>query len=146
MTLINIVAGAVYTKGFKLKDKLQIYGMALVFLVLLYKSPAGLVLYWTMNNVFSLVKNIFYKIKRPLLVLYVILCACILGADYFLLFKHNGLLHKRILLTCVLSLLLFAPLVVKFLQRLLDTALSPLVEDKKLRFTLFIASAVSLAL
>ena len=61
MTLINIVAGAVYTKGFKLKDKLQIYGMALVFLVLLYKSPAGLVLYWTMNNVFSLVKNIFYK-------------------------------------------------------------------------------------
>jgi len=146
MTLINIVAGAVYTKGFKLKDKLQIYGMALVFLVLLYKSPAGLVLYWTMNNVFSLVKNIFYKIKRPLLVLYVILCVCILGADYFLLFKHNGLFHKRILLTCVISLLLLAPLVVKFLQRLLDTALSPLVEDKKLRFTLFIASAVSLCL
>jgi len=146
MTLINIVAGAVYTKGFKLKDKLQIYGMALVFLVLLYKSPAGLVLYWTMNNVFSLVKNIFYKIKRPLLVLYVILCVCILGADYFLLFKHSGLLHKRILLTCVLSLLLFTPLAVKLLQRLLDTALSPLVEDTKLRLTLCIASAVSLCL
>ena len=31
--------------------------MALIFLVLLYSSPAGLVLYWTMNNVFSLVKS-----------------------------------------------------------------------------------------
>ncbi|WP_228378566.1 hypothetical protein [Treponema endosymbiont of Eucomonympha sp.] len=30
--------------------------MALVFLVLLYNSPAGLVLYWTVNNVFSLAK------------------------------------------------------------------------------------------
>ena len=28
MTLINIIAGAVYTKGLKAKDKIQIYGMA----------------------------------------------------------------------------------------------------------------------
>lgn len=39
--------------------------MALLFLVLLYNSPAGLVLYWTLNNVFSLLKNIYYKIKSP---------------------------------------------------------------------------------
>ena len=56
MTAINIVAGAVYTKGFSLREKLQIYGMALVFLVILYNSPSGLVLYWTCNNIFSLVK------------------------------------------------------------------------------------------
>ena len=59
MTLINWVAGAIYTKGFKFKDKATIYGMALIFLVILYNSPSGLVIYWTMNNVFSLVKNIF---------------------------------------------------------------------------------------
>ena len=64
MTLINCIAGAVYTKGLPVKEKLQLYGMALVFLVLLYTSPAGLVLYWTMNNVFSLVKNIYYKTKQ----------------------------------------------------------------------------------
>jgi len=29
---------------------------------LLYNSPAGLVFYWTLNNVFSLVKNLVYKI------------------------------------------------------------------------------------
>ena len=62
MTLINIVAGMIYTKGHPLKQKLQLYGMALVFLVLLYRSPSGLVFYWTLNNVFSLVKNIVQKI------------------------------------------------------------------------------------
>ena len=63
MTLINVVASAVYVKGFAFKEKLQLYGMAGLFLVLLYNSPAGLVFYWTLNNVFSLCKNICYKIK-----------------------------------------------------------------------------------
>ena len=38
---------------------------------MLYKSPAGLVLYWTMNNILSLVKNVFYKLKNPIKVLYI---------------------------------------------------------------------------
>ena len=63
MTVINIIASAVYVKGFAFKEKLQLYGMAGLFLVLLYNSPAGLVFYWTLNNVFSLCKNICYKIK-----------------------------------------------------------------------------------
>ena len=61
MTLINILSGAVYTRGMPLKSKIQLYGMALVFLVLLYNSPSGLVFYWTLNNTFSLVRNIFGK-------------------------------------------------------------------------------------
>jgi len=67
MTLINFISGAIYTKGFPLKDKIQLYAMALVFLVLLYGSPAGLVLYWTCNNIFSLLKNIYFKILHPFL-------------------------------------------------------------------------------
>src|SRR5574344_621420 len=70
MTIINIIAGAIYCKGFPLKDKLQLYGMAVIFLILLYTSPSGLVLYWTMNNIFSLIKNLFYKFKNPLKILY----------------------------------------------------------------------------
>ena len=62
MTLINIVSGAIYTRGDSVKTKVQLYGIALVFLVLLYDSPSGLVLYWTFNNVFSLFKNIFEKL------------------------------------------------------------------------------------
>ena len=58
MTLINVVSSEIYTKGLKFKDKITLHGMALIFLVLLYNSPSGLVLYWTLNNVFSLIKNI----------------------------------------------------------------------------------------
>ena len=63
MTVINIAASAVYTKGLELKEKLTLYLTAFLFLILLYNSPSGLVLYWTLNNIFSLFKNIFYKIK-----------------------------------------------------------------------------------
>ena len=65
MTVINIVSGVIYTKGMPLKSKIQLYGMALIFLVFLYSSPSGLVFYWTLNNLFSLVKNVFYKIRNP---------------------------------------------------------------------------------
>ena len=132
MTLINIIAGAIYTKGFKAKDKIQIYGMALLFLVVLYNSPSGLVVYWTMNNVFSLVKNIFYKIKNPLKVLYILMAAFVLFLDFYVLFIHEGLMHKRILLFVVATALLFTPFVVKAVNRLLDTVLQPLVTDKTL--------------
>ena len=66
MTVFNFISGAIYTKGFPLKSKLQLYGIAIVFLVVLYKSPSGLVMYWTMNNLFSLLKNVFFKqLKHP---------------------------------------------------------------------------------
>lgn len=65
MTLINVISSAIYLKGFPLKTKLQLYGMAAFFLVFLYTSPSGLVFYWTLNNLFSLGKNIFYKFKDP---------------------------------------------------------------------------------
>lgn len=61
MTAINIVSGAIYSKGGLLRQKIQIYGTALVFLALLYKSPSGLVLYWIMNNLFSLCKNVYFS-------------------------------------------------------------------------------------
>ena len=61
MTVINGISSAIYTKGFTWKQKLQPYVLAAVFLVLLYHSPSGLVLYWTMNNIYSLCKNIVMK-------------------------------------------------------------------------------------
>ncbi len=70
MTLINVISSAIYLKGFPLKTKIQLYGMAAFFLVFLYTSPSCLVFYWTLNNLFSLVKTIFYKLKNPKKVLY----------------------------------------------------------------------------
>lgn len=59
MTLINILSGFVYSERGQIKEKLRITIIALVFLVLLYGSPSGLVFYWTLNNLFSLGKNVF---------------------------------------------------------------------------------------
>lgn len=64
MTLINGISSAIYLRGCPLKDKLKLYGMALLFLIILYQSPAGLVIYWTMNNLFSLVKNLIVRRKQ----------------------------------------------------------------------------------
>lgn len=144
MTAINCIAGAIYTKGFSLKEKLQIYGMAGIFLVLLYNSPAGLVLYWTMNNVFSLVKNIFYKLKNPLKVLYICLCAGVFAMDYYLLFVHHGFLHRRLMLIFAVTLILLAPLLVKFINFLLNTVFKPLTQNTKLCSLIFFSSAAVL--
>ena len=65
MTLINIVSSMIYSKDAPMKTKVQLIGMALIFLVFLYTSPSGLVFYWTLNNLFSLLKNIFMKLKNP---------------------------------------------------------------------------------
>lgn len=62
MTLVNIISSEIYTKGFPLKTKIQLHAMAIFFLFFLYTSPSGLVFYWTLNNIFSLGKNIVYKV------------------------------------------------------------------------------------
>ncbi len=65
MTAINCISTYIFTKGYTPKTKIQLYAMAAFFLVFLYNSPSGLVFYWTLNNIFSLVKTIFYKLKNP---------------------------------------------------------------------------------
>ena len=62
MTAINFLSSAIYLRGFPGKTKIQLYAMALFFLWFLYDSPAGLVFYWTLNNLFSLGKNICCKL------------------------------------------------------------------------------------
>jgi YidC/Oxa1 family membrane protein insertase len=118
MTLINIIAGAVYTKGFPLRDKIQLYGMALIFLVLLYNSPSGLVLYWTANNIFSLAKNCLQKTKHSKKIVYFFLCFCVVLLDVYLLFFHHGILSHRFFLLCAASCIFIAPFAKKIIAKL----------------------------
>ena len=69
MTLINIISSIVYTKGQPVKNRVQLYLMALIFLFLLYNAPAALSFYYLLNNVFSLVKNILEKMPNKMLIL-----------------------------------------------------------------------------
>lgn len=117
MTLINCVASAIYLKGFSVKDKVQTYGLAFVFLILLYNSPSGLVIYWTCNNIFSLVKNIFYKLKNPKKVLTVV-CSVIgffiLG---FAVIKHRLHTPAKIIFTWGLFIICNIPLCILFVKK-----------------------------
>ena len=63
MTLFSLLAGLVYSKKLRFKESLPLYIVSLIFLVLLYNSPSGLVFYWTLNCLFSLIKNIVIEYK-----------------------------------------------------------------------------------
>ncbi|MBQ2862794.1 MAG: YidC/Oxa1 family membrane protein insertase, partial [Clostridia bacterium] len=115
MTLINVVSSAIYLKGFPLKTKIQLYGMAAFFLVFLYTSPAGLVFYWTLNNLFSLLKNVFYKIKDPARVIR-ILCATLGIASFILGVKSYAISQKRTVFFILLGIALALPLFINLLK------------------------------
>jgi YidC/Oxa1 family membrane protein insertase len=147
MTLINCVAGAVYTHGFYLRDKIQVYAMAAIFLILLYNSPAALVLYWTLNNIFSLVKNIFYKIKNPLKTLYIIICVMISLFIIYLIFIMNfRVFKKRLLVSFIISLFYFMPLFLKGFNYLYKHFLFKLFQNRKNTVILFLLSCLTLFL
>lgn len=116
MTAINCVSSALYLKGFPLKTKIQLYGMALFFLVFLYNSPSGLVFYWTLNNLFSLVKTIFYKLKNPRRVLSCLTFGVgILSMVFGLFLYQNGSNQSRFFFT-LLGIALTLPLIASFLK------------------------------
>ncbi|MBE6589204.1 MAG: hypothetical protein E7643_03410 [Ruminococcaceae bacterium] len=116
MTLINVISCVIYLKGFPLKSKIQLYGMALFFLVFLYTSPAGLVFYWTLNNLFSLVKTIFYKLKNPKRILRIL--TCVLGVAFMIfggfIYQTDSTAKRSFLI--VLGALLLLPMLLPFIK------------------------------
>lgn len=120
MTLINVISSALYLKGFPLKTKIQLYGMAAFFLVFLYTSPAGLVFYWTLNNVFSLVKTIFYKLKNPKKVLAVLTAVAGVALLVFAGFLYETPSVKKKALLLAVGVVLLLPMAVALLKKRLN--------------------------
>lgn len=113
MTLINIISTVIYTKGQPLKSKLMLFLMAGFFLVFLYTSPSGLVFYWTLNNVFALLKNMFHTFKIPGKVLVYISSLTSIGLIIYSLTGYAGGSMKKKVFLIGLALLLQIPLIVK---------------------------------
>ena len=111
MTLINLVSVAIYTKGQKFKDKIQLLIMALFFLVSLYDSPSGLVFYWLLNNVFSLVKTLYKNVKNKFLAISVTCLAVSLVLLVSGLFIHPLATVKRKIGLIILCCGLFVPMI-----------------------------------
>ena len=121
MTVINVISSAIYLKGFPLKTKIQLYAMALFFLWFLYDSPSGLVFYWTLNNLFSLCKNIFYKLKNPGKVLSVLFSIVGIGFLGFVFFVYETKSLKRKLFLAGIGLLLQLPVLLGLLKTKIKT-------------------------
>lgn len=118
MTLINFVSGAVYTKEAPMKEKVQLYVVACIFLVLLYNSPSGLVIYWILNNLFSLAKNIVLKMKRPGMILFSFIAICLCGLTVIFWIKHPETdLFKKEFLTLITLLFCFSPLLLSTFKK-----------------------------
>ncbi|MBQ0036973.1 MAG: membrane protein insertase YidC [Firmicutes bacterium] len=110
MTIINIISSSIYTKGDSLKAKIQLYGMALIFLVLLYNSPSGLVMYWTLNNLFSLVKNILIKLDNCNLIVSILCSIISILGIIFIVFIHPLATLMQTIGVCIGLLLLQLPI------------------------------------
>ena len=148
MTLINFVSGAVYCKDAPVREKVQLYGIALVFLALLYNSPSGLVIYWILNNLFSLGKNIVMKMKKPGRVLHIILTICVFAlALMFWKFKATTDIWKKVFLTVIAVIFAFVPFFWNLYKKTkVSDKLSTIIDsaDSKQNFILFIASSLAL--
>lgn len=143
MTAINCVSSAVYTKGFPLRSKIQLYAMALVFLILLYGSPSGLVLYWTLNNLFSLIKNLICRIKNHRLFLSIALA---IGGATFLIYAlhfYQTSNPKHRLLFVLIALIMLLPSVWVLLVKVFRLRVPSIPQDADPK--LFIGAAVFMA-
>lgn len=117
MTLINVCSAIVYLRGATISQKIQTYGLAVIFLVLLYNSPSGLVFYWTCNQIFSLLKNVFMKLVPNRKVLGI--CVSLAGIIVALIFIFKGYVNspKRWVFVIVIVLAAQIPLLMALLKK-----------------------------
>ena len=140
MTIITITSSFIYTRGLILKEKIQLYGMAVIFLVLLYNSPSALVLYWIMNNVFSLFKNIYFRIQNKyksyvIMILFSLVCFYLAG---FCFVKYSFIGKARLLslLMIIISISPWVFLILKIFMKKLNISFK--IEKSNLIFFLSI--------
>ncbi len=144
MTALNIAAGALYTKGLRLREKLPVYGSALLFLVILYKSPSGLALYWTTDSLLFLVKNIYCRLKNPRRALLITAAASVSALTVsFRAAGKSPADSGRMTAVCLLALLLPAVLS-RAGVRFRPPAVPDLAGSPKKRFLLFALSSAAL--
>lgn len=153
MTAINLISGAVYSKEAPVREKIQIYVLAAIFLVLLYNSPSGLVFYWILNNLFSLAKNIIKKLPQPGKTLHIIISGlCIAFTIIFFIIRPESLIWKKMILVLFTAGVSLIPLELKLLLIIKNKIIkkqkneTSVEHNSKSQFLTFIFLSVGLAL
>ena len=155
MTIVNLVTVYFYTRLGDGSERKQMLVIAIAFLVLLFNLPAGLVLYWTMNNVFSFfrlfitnpevfkkqetkpsinIKKELYNLLPKLKVIFVALLTVLVSIQFNWAFAHNfNDIYFRLLMAIVISVLLsviigyIAVLYKKYYSKILEININPIV-------------------
>lgn len=148
MTAVNVVSAAVYLRGARAREKAQTYALALVFLVILYNSPSGLVCYWILNNLFSLAKNVVNaRCARPARFVHGVVSALLVAlAAYLFAARPEYSLAKRLAVAALALLVSIAPFAAKALRRLLPRRPDDSGSGGRGQFALFFFSSLALAL
>ena len=142
MTAVNLVSAYIFTKDLTRKTKIQLYGMACFFLVFLYASPAGLVCYWTLNNIFNLIKTIICKMEDTDKGINVAMFVCsVIVMIYSLLTSPN---YKVVLQFLAVALLLNARFIVQRAKRFFPKKEATIYQESNTK--IFILGALFLAL
>ncbi len=128
MTIVNLITVYFYTINGDGSERKQMLILAGVFLVLLFNLPSGLVLYWTMNNVFSFlrlfitnpevfknkktlvfpnIKTDFISLFPKLKLVFTILLLLLLGSQFYWAIEHDfNDIYFRVAAVFVVSIIL----------------------------------------
>lgn len=113
-----------------------------------------MVIYWILNNIFSLLKNIVARLKHKKLIVYAALSALLLFVPLYL-FRHGGVTKKKMMLfVACLFVIAIPPLVLLIKKRQNKNAKEMLTESEaatklpaeKQSFALFTVSCIALTL
>ena len=92
MAFLGLLAGLVYTRGRPIRVKILACIKVAACLVLLYKAPASLTLYWLFNSLICLGFAILYRLFEPRRVLHILLS--VLGLMIVCLIIRRGINHR----------------------------------------------------
>ena len=143
MTLVNLITCVLFTKGGTFKSKVQLYAMAVFFLVFLYNSPSGLVFYWTLNNVFSMLKAMINKCKNPGKIVRGIFSVAGIGLAVYGLFFYDLATIKRTTFLVGTGIIFQIPLIYALIKNRVNIEMD--IEKGKGNKKIFFAGGLFLA-
>lgn len=148
MTLINVVSSMIYSKGAPKKELVQLYGLSLVFLALLYNSPSGLVIYWICNNIFSLFKNVFQKSKYAKKIVHGIFALVLFAFCAAITGRKNVRLVNIVIVWSAFLIYILAPILALTVLKKQTKSFASLIDklSEKSYFSVFISSSIALSL
>lgn len=117
MTIINLVSAFFYKdKESNTRENIQTTILPFIFLVLLYNSPSGLVIYWILNNLFSLLKNIIQKSIKAKKITYFFILTIISILSILLIFHYTSI-KKKIFFSTIFFITISFPKTYEILKK-----------------------------